>query len=108
MKIKILSHCHGFTETEIPDDFEFLRVTLMTGDEIIEIYKEDIGWGDPYLYKTLDPELNNRTRNFLDCTYIVFPDQIEKWNNRRDSYDRWQREEFEKTFSGHFGISFGV
>ena len=100
MKIKILTHCKGFVDAEIPNDFTFLRVTLMSGDEIIEVYGEDPRWGDGRLYKTLDPAFNDRTGNFLDATYIVYPDQIEKWNERGDCYCVWQHKEFSSTYKG--------
>lgn len=102
MKIKILTHTKGFQEADIPDDFALLRVTLMTGDEIIEVYRHDPRWGDPYLYETLDPGKDNRTRDFLDATYIVSPDNIEKWNTRKDSYHIWQKEFFRITFEGFY------
>jgi hypothetical protein len=104
MKIKVLTHVHGFLEVEIPDDFMFLRITYMTGDEIIEIYREDPMWGDAYLYKTIDKGLEDRSRNFLDATYIVYPDQIEVWNERVNRYHIWQEEKFMKTFKGYIGF----
>lgn len=101
MTIKTLIHPGRFVENEIPDDFEFLRVTLMTGDEIVEVYCEDRDWGDPYLYDTIDPNGDNRNRSFFDCTYLVYPDQLEEWNKREDGYHRWQYEKFKETFRGY-------
>lgn len=88
MKIKVYDHLKRFEETEIPDDFAFLRVTVMTGDEIIEVYRYDYGWGDPYLCDTLDPRRGDRTRNFFDVSYIVHPEQMDLWNERGEQ-DKW-------------------
>ena len=88
MKIKIYDHLIRFEEAEIPDDFAFLRVTVMTGDEIIEVYRYDDEWGDPYLYDTLDPQCGNRTRDFFDASYIVRPEQMELWGERGNQ-DKW-------------------
>ena len=97
MKIKVLTYHEGFVECDIPDDFTFLRVTMMTGDEIIEVYRDDEEWGDTYLCETIDPDYENRTRDFFDCTYIVRYDQVEEWNNRTPNYNYFGREEFKKS-----------
>lgn len=104
MKIKILTCSHGFVEAEIPDDFRFLRVTEMTGDEIIEVYLTDPDWGDPYLYETLDEGSEDRAENFFDATYFVYPGQIEEWNTRGYLYYIWEKEKFEKTYKGFVGM----
>jgi hypothetical protein len=92
-------------ESEIPDDFEFLRVTIMTGDEIIEVYLSDPEWGDAYLYETLDEGIGDgRCRDFLDATYFVYPDQIEDWNKRGGSYHIYEREKFKETYRGYVGF----
>ena len=103
MEIKVLTCSKGFVKVGIPDDFYFLRVTLMSGDEIIEVYRCDLTWGGSYLYKTIDLEAENRTRNFFDATYIVRPDQMEIWNTRREAYHIWQKDEFKEVFDGYFG-----
>lgn len=102
MKIKVLTHVKGFIEAEIPDEFEFLRVTLMTGDEIIEVYCRDPFWGDAYLHETLDPERDNRSRDFFDCSYIVLRDQLDAWNNRQPRYHIYQENEFEGIFGAWY------
>ena len=100
MKIEILTYCNGFVEVEIPDDFEFLRVTYMTGDEIVEVYRRDERWGDPYLYCTLDVACEDRRRDFLDATYIVYPYQLEMWAGRQANYHMHERSKFEAAFKG--------
>lgn len=100
MKIKVLTYHKGFVEADIPEDFVFLRVTQMTGDEIIEVYCRDEEWGDSYLYEIIDPDYENRTRNFFDCTYIVTQEQLEFWNDRDKGYHRWNDEDCKKFLTG--------
>lgn len=104
MKIKVLTSNYGFQEAEIPDDFEFLRVTVMTGDEIIEVYRSDPYWSDPYLYCTIDPCKDKRAKDFFDVTYMVRRDQMETWNERGErsqNYYIFEHKKFVKTFKGY-------
>lgn len=82
MKIDV-KYFRGHEEFEIPDDVEFLRVTQMTGDEIVEVYVRDEEWGDPTLWTTLDPNWMSRVRDFFDHSYMVNGSDIEEWNRTR-------------------------
>lgn len=83
MKIKIFNWLGDFKEVEIPNDIELIRVTVLSGDEVIEIFRMDKMWDS--LYKCGEyqcyPE-GSRKRNFFDCTYVVKWDEIAYWNNR--------------------------
>lgn len=82
MKIDV-NYFRGHEEFEIPDDVEFLRVTQLTGDEIVEVYVHDEEWGDPKLWDTLDPNGVHRRADFFDHSYMVCGGDIEEWNRTR-------------------------
>lgn len=105
MEIKILNYEDEFDRLEIPDDFTFLRVTVMTGDEIIEVYRRDPKWGDSYRYETFDSGHGRRERDFFDLTYIVYPEQVEEWNERQSSYymDKFNYVKFDN-FQGYVSM----
>lgn len=81
--------CNGsFEEIELGDidDLMFLMVTVISGDEIIDVYREDEDWWDPYLDQHIDINASDRTRDFFDAIYTVKPEDLQKWNDRTDSY----------------------
>ena len=82
MKIDV-RYFRGHEEFKIPDDVEFLRVTQMTGDEIVEVYVRDKEWGDPTLWGILDPNDEKRARDFFDHSYMVHGTDIEEWSKTR-------------------------
>lgn len=74
------------------DDFDVIEVEVVTGDEIIYIYKDlqrmfviDGGAG------------TGRLADFFDGRYRVTKDELEKWNQRQTSYEWLRRKENDNT-----------
>lgn len=82
MKIKVLNYAGVSKVFDIPDDVYMLRVTVMTGDEIVEVYRWDDNMGCSYLYETIDWNDDDRTKDCLDTTYYVHYSDIERWSQR--------------------------
>lgn len=104
MKLKIMDFDSNIKEVEIPNDWIFLRVTILSGDEIVEVYAIDEVWGDPYLCGKFDAR-DDRNRSFFDATYIVRRDQIETWNNRSAANSRlfsyYKNQDYMKQYAGY-------
>ena len=80
---------------------KFLLVTVKTGDEIIEVYRTDSVFGDAYMSERIDPWCQDRIRDFLDAVYIVYPDDLESWNERNNAY-YYRRVDKDKRLKGMY------
>lgn len=85
MNLKILDFDGECYDTGIPiDSVEDVTVTVVSGDEILAIELSDKG------SVIIDVSIINRNwryTNYYDGTYMVSKENLEKWNNRKDSYD---------------------
>lgn len=88
MKIKVLDYNGNVYEYDIceTEDLAFLLVKVVTGDEIIEVYEKDKKWGDGRKVELFDPAHKERDADFLDAVYLVYPEDIELWNSRTNTY----------------------
>lgn len=62
------------------DDIRFIGVTVITGDEIIDIHYND------YECQRVDCGVG-RIRDYYDNSYVIEPADIPKWLERKSSYD---------------------
>lgn len=88
MKIKVMNYRGIAEEIDLGDisDLDFLLVTVMSGDEIVDIYHRDRQYGDPCRGKHIDVFGDGRHVDFLDAIYKVAPEEIQDWSNRESSY----------------------
>lgn len=99
MKIRILD----FLDNDVIYDIEdtgllFLKVTVMSGDEIVEVYRADEIFGDGCKSEVFDPSFKKRDKDFLDAVYIVPKEKIEMWNRRSNTY--WYKRLKDKGIKG--------
>ena len=89
MKIKLLDYESNEYELDVDEEnLDHLEVEVISGDEILSIYLKD---GSIETYDAADYLGQMRMMNFYDGWYEVYPEDIEKWMNRKDSYD-WPTE----------------
>lgn len=81
MKIKIINFEKKKKEIDIPDDFDWIMVLVISGDEIVSVWKDDKRITDFF------DSSNDRYINYFDETYCVAKEDIQKWSNRKDSHD---------------------
>lgn len=63
------------------DDIRFIAVTILSGDEVLDIH-----FNNDYDYQHVDCG-TGRIHNYYDGSYIVDPEDIPKWLERKSSYD---------------------
>lgn len=63
------------------NDIDMLRVRVVSGDELIEVYK------DGRCTFEIDAGKDSRLVNYYDGSYTVRKDQINEWMKREDSYE---------------------
>ena len=84
MNLKILDYDGERYDTGIPiGSVEDVTVTVVSGDEILAIELSDRG------SVIIDVSTINRNWRYTNCydgTYMVSKENLEKWNNRKDSY----------------------
>lgn len=83
MEIKYFDYTGESTTVEIEGEITHIEVTVVSGDEILDVY-----------FHNKDGQLEDcifdnggRIWNFFDGFYEVMPEDIDKWNQRHDSYD---------------------
>lgn len=60
-------------ETESFDEIDFINVTILSGDETIQVVYKDTH------VESFDPEASNREVDLFDGQYTVYCDEIDKW-----------------------------
>lgn len=63
------------------DDINFIYVIIVSGDEILKVHYND------YTSQSFDGGLGDRTIDFYDYSYVVYPADIFTWLRRSGSYD---------------------
>ena len=79
---------HTFN-TGVPiNNIKFIDVTVISGDEIVNIYCED---GTKFNFDSADFAKNPMVYNFYDGSYSVPNCDLEDWSLRESTYDtdRW-------------------
>ena len=90
MNINIFSYSGHKYHIETPrDDIDFIVVNIISGDEVLSIYYKDRSY-ETYDAVNFALESDQRLLGFHDGSYVVFQDQIDKWNNRKNAQD-WGR-----------------
>ena len=92
MNLKILDFDGEHYDTGISiDSVEDVTVTVVSGDEILAI---ELSNGSSVIIDVSTINRNWRYANYYDGTYMVSKENLEKWNNRKDSYEWfWRNEE---------------
>lgn len=83
MKLNILDYKNNVYKTDIDlNDIDFIKVKVITGDEILTVHlkNETIYEIDAQTYGS------HRIIDFFDYSYTVNNNDLEKWNNRIDTY----------------------
>ena len=76
-------------EFTVDEEFDFLNVTVVSGDEIVEVCKNG-GPGEPPTCITCCDSSSDRLQDFYDAAYCVPRDEVDNWLKRVGSYDmRW-------------------
>ena len=72
-------------DTGIPlSEITSIVITVVSGDEIAEVTKNN---GEHLHFDSAELSGNSRWQGFYDGTYLVDMNDLEKWVNRKDSYD---------------------
>lgn len=92
MNLKILDFDGEHYDTGISiDSVEDVTVTVVSGDEILAI---ELSNGSSVIIDVSTINRNWRYANHYDGTYMVSKENLEEWNNRKDSYEWfWRNEE---------------
>ena len=91
-EINIFDYHGKKTTCLLPDDAELLIVTEATGDEIIDVFREETMFGNSLeLIERLDPNGHNRMKDCIDRIYKVdlYDERFDAWNNNREVPDEW-------------------
>lgn len=92
MNLKIMDYDGEYYDTGISiDSVEDVTVTVVSGDEILAI---ELSNGSSVIIDVSTINRNWRYANCYDGTYMVSKENLEEWNNRKDSYAWfWRNEE---------------
>lgn len=92
-EINIFDYHGKKTTCLLPDDAELLIVTEATGDEIIDVFREETMFGNSLeLIERLDPNGHNRMKDCIDRIYKVdlYDERFfDAWNDSREVPDEW-------------------
>ena len=92
MKIKILNYNNDAYEFEIDETtLDHIEVEIITGDELITIHYKDGGHSRTHDAARYSEDF--RFQNYYDGWYEIYPDEIEEWMQRIDSYEWLDKKE---------------
>ena len=85
MNVMIFSYTQEKFDTGIPlEDVNEIGVSVVSGDELLVVFMKD---GTFRKLDAADFRYDDRLFSFFNGSYIVLNEQLERWNNRCDSYD---------------------
>ena len=87
IKIKAYDFEDCCTELEVPNDITSIDVQILSGDEVITVYKND------EVILEFDSGEGSRCISYYDGGYTIHMNNIEefnKWMSRTSSYDSWR------------------
>ena len=92
MNLILLNYEKVKCDTGIPlEEIKEIIITVLTGDETATVIKKT---GEELDFDTADLAGNGRLHDYYDGTYTVDMDNLERWVNRKHSYDRtWEEQE---------------
>ena len=76
MKIKVFDYKKDYKLVDIPDDWEFIHVTVLSGDEVISVDNSFASDGSV-----------DRMMDFFDGEYTVTREDFDKWDARTSAYN---------------------
>lgn len=89
--IKIINYRDDTFDTGVAiEDVNYIYVTLLSGDELLDIHLNN---GEVVFFDSADLANNRRFINYYDGAYSVDQEHLEKWNQRKSSYEfsySWQ------------------
>ena len=85
MNVTILDFKGNRYDTDVSmDDVDTIAVTVISGDESLLIYLKN---GEFQNLDANDFSGYERSMSFFNGSYLVPSEYLEKWNDRKDSYD---------------------
>ena len=73
-------------EFTVEEEFDYLKVTVITGDEIVEVWQNG-GPGEPPTCIAYCDSSSDRLQDFHDAEYFVSRAEVDNWLKRTGSYD---------------------
>lgn len=89
--IKIMNYNSETFDTGVTiEDVDHIHVAVVTGDELLDIHLKN---GEVVFFNSADLANNKRFIDYYDGSYSIDQEVLERWNQRKSSYDWfWQKD----------------